>query len=146
MRIRIRAILLILTVCFSYAAVSGSSYESDAVYEGKLDSKLMGREMPYYVYGPVGFSKKGGTKLPVVYLLLPVVWAWKISPRRGKSWWSGWRRVGTATAVTNGLNNISAPTAHPLKPCNWTYSSPSPNNPRLSRPTRFAKPRRSRAA
>jgi S-formylglutathione hydrolase FrmB len=39
------------------------------VSEAKLDSKLMGRSMPYRVILPVGYAKAAAKRFPVVYLL-----------------------------------------------------------------------------
>ncbi|NNE66922.1 MAG: hypothetical protein HKN33_10195 [Pyrinomonadaceae bacterium] len=69
MRLRTGILSLVLVLLFSAGLASGAVRDTDPVLEGKLESKLMGRTMPYHVYGPLGFREARDKKLPVVYLL-----------------------------------------------------------------------------
>ena len=62
------SILLVLTlVSFSFAFTPAA--EQDVVVKITVDSKLMGREMPANVYGPLGFYQEYAPPMATVYLL-----------------------------------------------------------------------------
>ena len=64
------ALFVFLFVALSFAqAPAKSSVLPANVSEQKLNSKLMGRAMPYRVILPRGYSTSGQTRYPVIYLL-----------------------------------------------------------------------------
>ena len=56
-------------VCLAQTATSQKSALPPSVQEGRLASKLMGREMPYRVVLPVKYSANKDVRYPVIYLL-----------------------------------------------------------------------------
>ena len=66
------AVLIITAVCFASNVASQSVTKAKPlakVVDYKLESKLMGRQMPYRVILPVRYAQRVNQKYPVIYLL-----------------------------------------------------------------------------
>ncbi|MGH9948768.1 MAG: alpha/beta hydrolase [Pyrinomonadaceae bacterium] len=66
---KIKRVSLLPLLILMIAAMVGSGFAQTSLVEGKLSSKLMGREMPYRVITPTDYASSKEKRYPVIYLL-----------------------------------------------------------------------------